>query len=71
MSRRTRACLTCDRRTRHDDRSCAYCRRIRIGHISIGPTRWILLPDATSDLHAPTVADLQAGIDVTCYLEPA
>lgn len=82
MSRRTHACISCPGRTRHRG-PCAACRRRGITLVGDqvvvpleartpkvlleGRTRVVLLP-SKADRRAPTLAELQAGVDLTRFL---
>lgn len=62
MSRRTHACLTCPGRTRHDNQICATCRRR--GRTADGHTVRVTLLLDVPDVHAPTKAQLDDGVDL-------
>lgn len=74
MSRRTHPCLACPGRTRHRA-ICGPCRRrgVRVVGDEIfvpfrfAPVKQVRLA-SPADPAAPTVAELQAGIDLTGYL---
>ena len=76
MSRRVHACVSCPGRTRHRG-PCASCRRRGVRLVGdqlvvslemrIPSVRVSLLRSIT-DVRAPTVAELRAGVDLTRFL---
>lgn len=74
MSRRLHSCLACPGKTRHRA-VCASCRRRGVTvagdqitvPILFGPTRLVRLVSPANP-HAPTVAELRAGVDLTRFL---
>lgn len=73
MTRATHACLACPGRTRHDDQVCAACRRLGVhtertdaGLTLRVPIRLTLVEP--KDVHAPTLAEVEAGTDLTRFL---
>lgn len=77
MSRRVHACVSCPGRTRHRG-PCAVCRArgVRlVGDQLLVPlelrmprTSVRILSTRPANLHAPTVAELQGGVDLTRFL---
>lgn len=83
MSRRLHSCLACPGKTRHRA-ICAACRRrgVTVAGDTINVPLDVWVPEALElprqavrlltvepkNIHAPTVAELQAGIDLTRYL---
>lgn len=76
MTRRVQQCITCPGKTRHRA-VCASCRRRGVTVIGqeitvpsvLEPSRQMrILLAAPADIHAPTLAELNAGVDLTRYL---
>lgn len=69
MTRRLHDCSRCGGQTRHADQRCAACRRSgRSGLLFGGQTRVTILRDPPRDLRAPTVAELNAGFDISARI---
>lgn len=77
MSRRVHACISCPGRTRHRG-PCAACRargvrlvgdELLVPIVAEVPRFSIrVLSNPPADFRAPTVAELQAGVDLTRFL---
>lgn len=66
MTRRLQTCARCGGKTRHADQRCSACRhRARSRLLLGGRTSVRVLHDAPADLRAPTVAELNAGFEIS------